>query len=1034
MFKYQKPNNDTNTDPPEQNPAPRKRKSTAGDTAGEELKCTCFVYPNTGHHYFFFQFPDALIHEFKDGVQGKQALSYRHSEHPWEPIPSQASPGTPPRWLRIRYGNRGNVEDMCLGLWIAVETNLGTCTRGTIISDDPPEATVAQSEIPEEERNNPTPYRAASTADLANKDEQKDVFRIPLPVKQGRRELILEIVWQSPDATLDVDLIVDFGNTRTVVLALEDNQRETEETHSLSTICRCINTLPRCIDYPDAATARNTPGEPIVDSWFLLHEPQFSEWDCPPKNETDESRYEPVREYTLKTTPGQQHANEIESVFAAPIAWFERQLGKTPPEPLYTCQERMPQMFVEISPAMMGAEAWKAYSNIEPGLNICLSSPKRYLWDRELVTKKTGGLPWSINFNPWNKNAKMKNAGASHLLCGQICRYLHPDGRPWELETPPFANTDPELLHNSICYFPQDPEYPRCTAMVWTALAIIENAYRQITSHNWRKDHSQLARRLRSINLTFPSGWIAREKQYYKEAWQQAINIFTHAHMNNRDWLVKDLDRDILDGRPELCMELDEAVASQLPFVYSELNRLRDANLWIQLYGRRDNTACNNCEAWRVRVMTVDIGGGTCDSAIVEYRNGIDNAATDLHYKVLFRDCNTFAGDAVVKRIIEKVLLPSILDSKALPGDSTDAATVKNAFNRPFSSSEQREKWKRYTMLVLLPIVHQWFADMATYPSGIYKNKEGKSFRSLQDCGVDEKTMNDLNRDLRNQGLPCDLLSFQDMGNDKARLQYDPAKVNKIITSVLKNGIEPLGSFVAAYNVDLVTLSGKISEIPAVHELLCKHLPLRPERIIRMGNFHVGSWYPISCDGSGKIIDAKTVTAVGSALYVVSKNGLLGASWAVRPEKDVAAAPNNYWGLIREGGGVGFDNGPILTASMNDNRDHVFERHGRSFHGTEMKVDQFIGRQKYCSASSRPEQQYKLCWNGPKDKRPKDAMAVVIKRCRNKEGEDDICIDDIEFTNDDDAQNCDMENLELRLMTLPKDGFWMDSPRFDIDI
>lgn len=974
---------------------------------------TCKVLPNTGHHYFFYPFPKDII-DRSGGPTGDLARVCRSNSAPWEPACRADGDGQPTRWVRTRYGHKGKRSN--IGLWVAIETNFGNIKRGTFVSREE----VLKEAVPDGAMANPTPYGMTQVTELFNMEDGRVYFSLSLPDMRNPGQLIrlvtIEVIWKRPVATIDVDLIVDFGNTRSVVLALEHNE-DMGGTGGLAAICRSIHTLPRGNEYPDLVDPDSTDekGETIVDSWFLLQEPQFSEWDYPPGSHKSKSHYNTAKEYTSET-----EEKEV------PSGWFNGK--KTETHTRYFCTERMPQMFVEISPAMMGAEAKEFFHNIDltPGLNICMSSPKRYLWDHEPVTKKRGQLPWNINYNPWHENPP---SNTTPMLSGQICRYIYPDCRLWDLDSPPLEDRDE--MKRPKC-FPAMPSYPRCTAMVWTALAVIENAYRQITSDNWCKGALAFAnRRLRSINLTFPSGWIAQEKKYFKEAWEQAINIFTLAHMEHKE-LIKDLDRSICDGRPELHMELDEAVASQLPFVYSEVRRLKNANMWIRLYGRCDIPGDDSYNAWALRVMTVDIGGGTCDSAIVEYRNNMPGSSIDLFYKVLFRDCSSFAGDAVTKSIIEEVLLPSIFEARGLDEESRDADYFRNALKKPFSRVADKAKWQRITTLVLLPIVRKWFTDVAKEPSGIFKEEGGEPFRTVQDCGVDETAMNDFNQYMRAEGMAYDMLTLND------RLKYDPDKVNAVISEVLENGIEPLGKFISAYNVDLVTLSGKISEMPVVHELLCKRLPLRPQRIIRMGNFPAGDWYPIDSDGSGKIRDAKTVTAVGTALFVASNNHLMDATWAVRPESQYGSQEvvptKNYWGLLKPGGAAGFDNGPMITAAEDSNANKVIKkRGGKTFQGSEMRVGQYIGRQKYYSSRSVPEQQYQLCWNGPEDKAPRSSVAVIIERCLNEEQDDDIRIRQAEFTDEADAAVCSPEDLELRLVTLPQEGFWMDEARFDVN-
>lgn len=960
------------------------------------------ILPNTGHHYKFVPFSAKDI-ERLGGKQGEIAKLCRSSKKSWCELDKFS-------WVRYRYGYKGRRSN--IGVWLAVESNIGDVTRGTFIS----EREVDKMHVPEESGRAVSPYRFQTLAELKNKsDNGKQQFSIaPLVNGKNVAVAVLEIVWQNPNgAPIDVDLIVDFGNTRTVVLALENNTTMVQGGQ-LNSVCRNIYSLPRGNEYPARGDEEAYEGlETIVDSWFMLQEPQFSEWDYP--------SHENVKTPFVTT---KHYVSEIVEV--KDIGWR----SKRPVEvEKWKLTERSPQMFVEISPAFMGAEAKESYHNVDlsPGLNICMSSPKRYLWDREMYGNKEGGqLPWNMEPNPWNEN-RPKND--QFKLRGQICRYMRPDGTSWHIDNPPYM--DPVTTKRPH-WFPENPCYPRSSAMVWSALSILENAYRQITSFEWREGNNNFTpRRFRSVNVTYPSGWIAQEKEYYREAWQQAVNIFTLAHMQNKEELGHGKEPDgtpnDCDGRPMLNVELDEAVASQLPFIYSEVKRLNAANLWIRLYGRKDGPG-NDHHAWRVRVMTVDIGGGTCDTSIVEYRNDIGGDSIALRYNVLFKDCSSFAGDAVMKRLIESVLLPSILKMRNVDEDSDEYAIFADVLEKSArQSAADRAKWQRITSMLFLPLVRQWLTDVANCPSGVYKDDAGMPFRTVNDNGVDPTALEDFNNYLK------DARSSIHVELDD-RLEYDPDEINACIREELQFGIEPLGKYISAFDIDLVTLSGKISEMPVVHDLLCTYLPLRPQRIIRMKNFLAGGWYPMA--KNNRITDAKSVTAIGAALYCAANSGLLGAGFAI--QKDIGTTrtnTKNYWGIMKRGRDAkGFNGEPILLPHENDNSAKLVKRpDGQEYRGTEMMIGEYIGRQKYYSSESSPEQQYKLHWTGNKVDAPKSPIVVLIERVpMEKEGdEDDIRLAGVEFTSSEE-QNLDASKVVLLLNTLPEEGFWMDEACFEV--
>ncbi len=1001
-----------------------------------------YIMPNTGHHYYFIPFSEQF--KKQHGIQSSDLLkTWKGESRPWQGVPKKPYDPQAPEannkenqdrytWMRYRFGYKGAKQN--IGLWLAIESNLGTVKRGTLFE----EREIAARDMPANQAEHEvSPYAYPNHAAIGRSSQQgtlkevKDAYAIILPVELPDGKVVpferVDIIWQNNNNVMDVDLIVDFGNTRTVVLALENN-RLLGAKGQFNYLCKEINFLPRGQEYTRPSKKNENRGETIADSWFLLQQPMFAEWDYPSPDGSNTSFFT-SKQYTKSViNPPENDGGIMQHVFGG---------NKPEPQISYHCTQRVPQMFVEISPALMGEEAKRLMNNIdmERGLHVSMSSPKRYLWDR-------GNSPhsWHINFNSWSN---ISDRSSLPSLQGQICRYMYSDGEDWDIDHPPFKNKD---LNQRPLIIPQRATYPRSTAMMWSALSIIESAYRQITSYNWRAgDGGSVARRLRSINVTFPSGWIAKERQYYRQAWQQAVNIFTLAHMNTTQLVTRESATDEEElhkqGRPELYVDLDEAVASQLPFIYSEISRLKDADLWIELYGRKASEACGDSNS-RVRVMTIDIGGGTLDTAIVEYYNDAPKGEISLRYKVLFRDSNTFAGDNVTLAIIQRVLLKSFLNARGIPPNANNevASNFMQTLSDPNRKESDRARWQRIVTLLFLPIVRQWLSDVANYPSGYYQGENGR-FRSIEECGGDETAINEFNQYLMEHDLDADFVKGSD------RLEYDPDEINACIEETLSPGIEPLGQFTAAYDVDVVTVSGKISEMPRVEALLRRYLPVSPQCIVRMKDYLAGSWYPMS--KNNRINDAKTVTAVGAALYKAG-NGLLGNYWDCREDDStIQSSPHrcrNYWGTMRPDDSPSGFNEILLTPNETDNSNRTFTEKGKEYKGTKMKIRSCIGRQKYHTQTTVPQRLYRLCWTGPESHFNNGwILAVVVERVSSSDAvangdsyavdEDDIKLKSVKLCNPSSkGEHFDPDKVELQLCTLPDEGFWMEECRFFMDI
>lgn len=1011
------------------------------------------AFPNTGHRYHFESLEDVIM-----GMPELEDICEQNLSG-WEEgvLPPKEGQTEPQRchWIRYRYGKKGAIY----GVWIAIETNVGGITRGSVYTVDQP--------VPAEDgaqmlADSHSPYPFPDIAAAMNNADRRGIYQFKFSItdpndpKRILHTLELDVIWLKPSGTaIDVDLMVDFGNTRTTVLALENTAGV-----GFSTLCRSILFMPRGYEYPTVQEMQDDPDTyaPIVDSWFILQEPNFAEWDFPPGETGQQSA---GKFYLSKEV----QKNTIDNPAYHPL--WNRNVPKTLDE--YHVTERIPQMFVELSPAMMGFDASNSYCQIEnlsQGLNVSMSSPKRYLWDTERRIANQGAgdgagvAMWHMQTNSWSRFTA-KNA--LNTLKGQICRFMYDDGRDWRspeqqkagedaIKYPPYEANPTERPS----FVPQEPYYPRSCAMVWSALHIIENAYRQISSENWRTSQGNpfIRRRLRSVNVTYPSGWITEEYESYRRAWQQALDIFTLSQLDNHEYLPWN-DHTTAVGRPKLYMEVDEAVASQLPFVYSEIQRMQgNADLWLMLYGRpssielppRPSSGSNRVAAVRredavaaqqaptqyeyhARVMTIDIGGGTCDTSIVEYRNGM-NAGTALRYNTLFRDCSTTAGDAVIQKLIEKILLPAMLEVRGVDPDTESGREIWRRFRSLMGARRtggDHPVWQRIVSRVFLPVIRQWLTDMNTCPRRYYVDElRDVSFRSFEECGVDPTVLQDFNQFLYRDGVvrTPDFLYADD------RLTYDPKEIDKWIREVLKRAIAPLSRFIAAYGVDVVTVSGKISEMDVVQSLLTEHLPICPQRIVRMKNYCAGGWYPASLSDGDLIRDAKSVTAVGTALFFASRHGHgqgnVNVNWISRDDQAAKYRHRNFWGTIAQRGFGKI----LLEPEADDNKNNKDTSDHREFSGHVVQLGDYIGRAKHEAAA--PEQQYRITWYGGEDS-PRHPLAIVVARCGNAQGDDNIKLVSVTHTHPDDREcGVSLDTVRLRFRTLPDRGFWMEECVFDM--
>ena len=912
--------------------------SPTNDGAPLLITDTIEIVPNSGHHYFFFPIERKEFDRL--GQPGKDLLRMCiEDRQPWERMPEA-------QWIACRLGLWApRKSDSECGVWLCVESNLGTHGRGSIL--------VPYEEItpiPYDGQRPPSPYAYESERRIPE-EQTLETFKLTNG-EVGLHVADVRVAWapERAAAPIDVDLVVDFGNTRTTAVLLEDLPSDVSagaNSPPLSAMVAPVKFMPRGREY----SPKPDEGRTIIDSWFVTHEPLFSNFEPPILSEHEACEELQIEDRVAKGAKFFSDAEEKTYV-----------VGRT---------LRVPHVFVENAPIVIGDDAKEALAQADftKGGRCFLSSPKRYAWD---VTQNEKGLFWVMIPNRWSAPAA---TAANPKLQANVLRFMPVNGLDWHPTSPPW---EWEPAHRPRSN-PEQPLYPNADALSWMALAVIETAYRQMNSHAfWKDNFPYVTRRLRSLQVTFPSGWTTPELQAYEAKWRKAVNIFAATHLEH------------LHDAPELDLSLDEAVASQLPIIFSEMEHMRTiGDNWLSLIGRiREGD-----DDYKARVMTIDVGGGTSDYSIVEYEDRRRGPGIDLHATLLFKDSVTIAGDAIVRSLIERVLLPKL--GERYDDDTDLRRRFDLLFQDALPSQVQRERWKRITRLVLIPKVTKWLEDLAANRPISPDNEFLLSEQSV----IDE-----LNR----EGEDCGL---GPIFKPEEPMDVGEEEIKECIAEVLRDTFFGLGKFVSAFDVDLVILCGKPTEVPQVSELLEQSLPISRQRIISTKNYVVGSWYPFAKEG--KIVDAKTVTVTGVALHqAITKRKVPGWSITYNP---LDQRYKNYWEIIN-----GDDSFTEILSPQEDDTT------------VEVMIGDRIGRRLLPVAGADPIYLVQWLTNSP-ERQPPPQIGLTLRRQPPLQGNETEGLELVGVHGvASDGSPITTSDVQLKLCTLEGSEYWIDKARFTV--
>lgn len=684
----------------------------------------------------------------------------------------------------------------------------------------------------------------------------------------------------------------------------------------------------------------------------------------------------------------------------------------------------------------VGKEASKLiYKSIE---NIGLaekettySSPKRYLWDNkpfhgfwEFLTSKDDPLS--------SKDNKIYAEGLSE--------YFDDYGNYYENG---YLNIESLNINNT--------KYSRSSLMTFVLIEILQHAFVQINSIKFRERHGNinLRRVLRNLILTTPTAMPKNEQIRLREAAKEAYNILIKQYPSLKAINVLPSPNSLRisndDDTKHKEWSYDEASACQLVYLFAESNRYKgDNNLLFDIKGHIRKEDTNNQKS--LTIGSVDIGAGTTDIMIASYASDSNNTITP---RPLFWDSFYLAGDDILKKIVETIVIDGKTDKKANIGSIHNAllcnltkmtsdeynewlnSNINNDYKgkiRQIIQLSNREKLEKIESLAT-NMLRDYFGIDSNNLTHIDRSCR-KDFNIQIAVPIAQRMLENLRTNQANRIFTYDELfidnkpaehllkhfkehfrfNFEDLC-----WQYDKDEIEDIVRATVEPLMKQLASILYIYNCDEIILAGRPTSLNVITELFVKYYPISPDRLVRLNDYLVGNWYPFA-DGNGYFYDQKSVVAVGAMIGSQSystSNGINKVNIDFTKAIKTMNSTANYIGIYN------------TNRQLIDKILLTPEQSSVTFKQTNFPL--YLGCKQFNTANYQPRILYAL-YNDSKY----DALNITLTR-EYSENKEVVIIEDI---TDSEGNPIPQSTIKIVAQSLANTetggGYWLDKGEFEL--
>lgn len=495
-------------------------------------------------------------------------------------------------------------------------------------------------------------------------------------------------------------------------------------------------------------------------------------------------------------------------------------------------------------------------------------------------------------FAEWNNYQFRGREGAGRYTLSSPKRYFwdaDPSSRDWVASRMPVDAEQPKVEHlNGIiaaelgmdCGIDMNRLPP--AAMLGAMLAeLYEQGCYYVSSAEFKKKScDSRCRRISRIHVTYPSTLLPRELELYRERLQNGLRAYL---------------RNFPETEVELTSDIDEATSVLSLFAYNEIRRNPSAFFWLQSIGRRSPIGRE------ARIAVIDVGGGTSDLSISAVSASEETAGVDPYSATIdlfCRDGVNTAGDAFIFAFIENCVAKA--GFKAVAQKLEHEFGTKDADLRAnYHSSEMRPHVRSLTKTfwfdLALSLAIKLDELLRRYPNDDIRDDDLSVFRhkfSNDDatdwCRIAKLKANDVEK-------------VKDLEIEIAITQEIVSAYRATAEKTFRSIAHSFANLIAAYDVDILVLSGKTMEFTAVQNVFKRRIALPSSAIRSMKDYRVSDWCGKFFNGAKSITDSKISTALGGALYALRNEASVNLSFT-----NNVVNTDFKWGIVPDGQHVAF--------------------------------------------------------------------------------------------------------------------------------